>query len=214
MIDIHTHILPRIDDGSSSLDMSIEMLRQERSQGITKVVLTPHFYAAQNSPRVFLERRDRAYEQLLAAWTPELPELHLGAEVQYFDGICQMGGLSRLCMDGQTTLLLEMPFSPWSHQAVQDVLELNSRRDIQVILAHIERYCSYAPADVWDRFRDGGVLMQSNASFFLNWRTRRKALKMFQNGEIQFVASDCHNLTTRPPQLGPAWEYICKNTKR
>ena len=212
MIDIHTHILPQIDDGSKSLEMSVEMLRQERAQGISAVVLTPHFYAWQNSPEEFLDRRNRAYQRVLEVWTPELPELHLAAEVQYFDGICQMSGLNRLCMDAGETLLLEMPFSPWSRQAIQDVLELSG--EVRVILAHIERYFSYAPGDVWEELRDRGVLMQSNASFFLNWKTRRKAMKMYNNGEIRFVASDCHNLTTRPPELGPAWSYIQKNMKK
>ena len=208
MIDIHTHILPEIDDGSRSLDMSIEMLQEERKQGVSVVVLTPHFYASQNSPEVFLERRNRAYQQVLNVWTPELPELHLGAEVHYFDGICQMNGLNRLCMDGGETLLLEMPFHPWSRQMVQDVMELNSRSNIQVILAHIERYFSFAPADVWEPLRKCGVLMQSNADFFLDWKTRRKALKMYKNGEIHFLASDCHNMTARAPNLGEAMKYI------
>ena len=208
MIDIHTHILPRIDDGSKSLEMSMEMLRQERQQGVSVVVLTPHLYASENSPEVFLERRNRAYESVLDVWTPELPELHLGAEVQYFDGICQMDGLNRLCMDGGKTLLLEMPFHPWSRQMIADVRELSSRSNLQIILAHIERYFRFAPDEVWADFRDHGILMQSNTSFFLDWKTRRKAMKMYQNGEIQFLASDCHNLTTRPPNLGEIKKFI------
>lgn len=208
MIDIHTHILPEIDDGSKSLEMSLAMLQEERKQGVSVVVFTPHFYASQNSPEVFLERRNRAYQRVLDIWTPELPELHLGAEVQYFDGICQMQNLNRLCMDSGKTLLLEMPFHPWSRQMIADVLELSGRSNLQIILAHIERYFSFAPEGVWEKFRDRGILMQSNTSFFLDWKTRRKAVKMFRNGEIQFVASDCHNMSTRPPNLGEIKKYI------
>ena len=212
MIDIHTHILPGIDDGSPCVDMSLAMLREEKRQGVSAVVLTPHFYAFRNSPEEFLDRRNRAWQQLLDAWTPDLPELHLGAEVRYYEGICQLPELSRLCMDGGETLLLEMPFSPWSRQMVRDILELEGRS--RVILAHIERYFSFAPGEAWQLLREQGVAMQCNASFFLNWKTRRKALGMYRRGEVDFLASDCHNLTTRPPELGPAWEYIRKNTKQ
>ena len=208
MIDFHTHILPCIDDGSKSLEMSLEMLRREAEQGIEAVIFTPHFYAHQNSPEKFLSRRNRAYEKVLAALPSGMPELHLGAEVQYFDGICQVENLNRLCVDGGKNLLLEMPFSKWSHQVVQDALEIQSRPEIQVTLAHIERYFQFAEKEMWDELRKNGVLMQSNASFFLNWKTRRKAVRMYQDGLINLLGSDCHNLTTRAPNLGDALPYI------
>ena len=59
-IDFHTHILPGIDDGSASVEESIELLKAEAAQGITKVVATPHFYANYDSPERFLERRAKA----------------------------------------------------------------------------------------------------------------------------------------------------------
>ena len=64
MIDVHTHILPGIDDGSKSVEMSLEMLRILASQGVTTVVATPHFYATRNNPESFYEDRQRAREQL------------------------------------------------------------------------------------------------------------------------------------------------------
>ena len=211
MMDFHTHILPCIDDGSKSLEMSLQMLEAEAQQGITAVVFTPHFYAHQNSPERFLERRSRAYEKVLNALPSGMPELHLGAEVQYFDGICQVENLNCLCMDEGKNLLLEMPFHPWSRQMVQDVLELQSRMEIQVTLAHIERYFRFAEPRMWTVMRERGVLMQCNASFFLNWKTRRRAMQMLKKGEINLFGSDCHNLSTRPPNLGDALPYIRKS---
>ena len=208
MIDIHTHILPCIDDGSKSMEMTLEMLRIQARQGVTDVVLTPHFYADQNSPEEFLQRRNRAYAKVRRVLEPGMPRLHLGAEVQYFEGICQVDDLNRMCVDGGRYLLLEMPFSDWSRQMVSDAISLNSRSEIQVILAHIERYFRFTTPDVWQELREQGVWMQSNSSFFLNWKTRHRALNMFREGQIQFIASDCHNLTTRPPDLAQAWEYV------
>ena len=208
MIDLHTHILPGMDDGSKSTEESIAMLMEEKRQGIDQVVLTSHFYAQQNSPRDFLMRRTESYNRLKASLPCDAPILHLGAEVQYFEGICQIDDLKSLTFDGNGTLLLEMPFRPWPSWAVRDVMELSTRQDLRLILAHIERYTQYAPKDVWPMFREAGIRMQCNATFFLGWKTRRKALHMLRNKEIQFIASDCHNMSTRPPNLGDALTYI------
>ena len=64
MVDFHTHILPGIDDGSRKTEESLELLRLERKMGVDTVVLTPHFYADENCPARFLERRSRAWDRL------------------------------------------------------------------------------------------------------------------------------------------------------
>ena len=56
MLDIHSHILPKMDDGSSSVEESLNLLRTSAEQGITEIAATPHFYASQYSPQKFLER--------------------------------------------------------------------------------------------------------------------------------------------------------------
>ena len=213
MVDLHTHILPGMDDGSKSIRESISMLQEQVRQGVTQIVLTPHFYAYENSPEEFLRRRAASYERLRCSLPARMPELHLGAEVQYFEGICQMENIHTLCVDGNSVLLLEMPFRPWTSRTVMDVVELSRRADLQIILAHVERYSHWAPKEVWPLLRRSGVLMQSNADYFLDWKTRRKAVQMYRNGEIHFIASDCHNMTTRPPNLGKAMAYIQSRTR-
>ena len=77
------------------------------------------------------------------------------------------------------------------------------------MLAHIERYFGYQKRGMREELLNSGVLMQCNADFFLSWRTKRKALHMLREGEIHFVASDCHNMTSRPPtKLGEAMKVI------
>lgn len=199
MIDFHTHILPCIDDGSGSIGESLSLLRLEARQGVDTVVLTPHFYAGQVRPTQFLENRQRAWQQLKPYLWPELPRLYLGAEVQYFEGICDAAELPRLRIEGTELLLLEMPFSLWSNRVVRDVLELQGRRDIQVVLAHIERYLSMQPKGVWQELWEQGVWMQANVSFFRDWKTRRRAMGMLSRGQLQFLGSDCHNTKNRRP---------------
>lgn len=70
MTDMHCHILPGMDDGSRSAAESLSMLEASAAQGVDRIVATPHFYAGENSPEVFLSRREHAYERLKAVWRP------------------------------------------------------------------------------------------------------------------------------------------------
>ena len=202
MLDIHTHILPGMDDGSKSVEESLMMLREQARQGVDTVVCTPHFYAEQNDPAQFIARREAAWNQLKPELTPELPAIRLGAEVQYFTGISRVESVSRLRIQGTNLLLLEMPFSKWTDWAVEEAMELNSREDMQVILAHIERYLQWQPKDIVERMVDAGFLIQCNVEFFKHWRTKHKALRMLRDGQIHLIASDCHNMSSRKPNLG------------
>ena len=82
MIDIHSHILPGIDDGSQSVEESHALLALLREQGVETVVATPHFYADRNDPENFLRRRKEALARLDHGET-EMPRILLGAEVAY-----------------------------------------------------------------------------------------------------------------------------------
>lgn len=208
MIDIHTHILPGIDDGSRSVEESAAMLAASAAQGIACVAATSHFYAEENSPEQFLARRAGSAERLREAWQPNFPKLRLGAEVCYFEGIGRCEEVNSLCIEGTGLLLLEMPFCRWSDHVLHEVWELQTRPGITVLLAHIERYLRRQDEDVWRALAEWGVLNQCNASFFLNWRTRPKALRMLRSGRIHLLGSDCHNMDARPPRLGEALEVL------
>lgn len=207
MIDFHTHILPRIDDGSRSVEESLALLREESRQGVTDVLLTPHYYADEYSPLEFLRRRDRAWKALAEHLRPEDPRLRLGAEVQYFEGMTAVEDLRHLRIAGTKLLLLEMPFCPWSERMVEDILKLNDRPDTQIVLAHIERYLSMQPSGIWRRLREYGVLNQCNVSFFIHWQTRLRAMHMVSTGKIDFLGSDCHNMKHRRPNWDALPEY-------
>lgn len=208
MIDIHSHVLPGIDDGSKNTAESIRMLHALAWQGISYVAATPHFYPNENTPEEFLARRSDAAELLRQIWEPELPELLLGAEVYFFEGISTYQQLDKLCLSGTDLLLLEMPFVPWTERMVTELLALQQRYDITVVLAHIERYFHFAPRHIWDNLLESGVVMQCNATFFLSWKTRWKACHMLHQGKIHFLGSDCHNMSSRPPRLDEAMKAI------
>lgn len=205
MVDFHCHILPGVDDGSKSVEQSLQMLHLEQQQGVDAVILTPHFYADQTNPERFLEKREEAWQRLSAALEPGMPRFLMGAEVYYFDGMENVAQLPRLCIGDTGVLLLEMPFQPWNDRVIDTVLDMNSRSDMQVVLAHIERYFHLCrKKEYWQQLREGGVLMQVNCEFFQGFFNRKKAVKMFSQDEFQLIGSDAHNLTSRKPN----WELV------
>ncbi len=214
MIDFHSHILPGIDDGSASVEESLELLRMLSEQGVDTVVATPHFYPDRMSVETFLERRERAYAKLTEADLTGLPRIIPGAEVRYYDGIYRLRELELLCAGESRVLLLEMPFSRWSELTVKEVTALARSGRVTVVLAHIERYLSFQSPEAWERLFESGVLTQVNASFFTGFLTKRKALNMLGNRAIHVIGSDCHNLTTRAPIIGKASEVIEKRFGR
>ena len=208
MIDFHSHILPQIDDGSSGVKESLEMVDELSRQGVDTVISTSHYYATHRSPREFLDRRARAFEQLKERLPEDAPRILLGAEVLYFPGMSHMEELSSLCIEGTNILLLEMPFRPWTEHMIREVHDLARTGRFTLMMAHIERYYDDQPAAVWDDLLDEGVLMQSNAEFFLPFFAGRKALKLLREDRIHLLGSDCHNMTSRPPQMDEALRVI------
>lgn len=210
MIDWHSHILPAMDDGSKDVAESISMLEMQTSQGVETVIATPHFYANDESVAAFIERRAKAFETLKTQLGDRAPRIMLGAEVRYYQGISRLEGLRDLRIEGSKLLLLEMPMSVWTETMVRELVELSGKNGIRIVLAHVERYLKLQKRSVWERILDSGIMMQVNASFFASVASKRKAITLLQDGMIQFLGSDCHNLTTRPPILGKAFEVIRK----
>jgi len=162
--------------------------------------------------RVFRDVQEvgMALEKLSPELTGDMPKIRLGAEVLYYSGISKLEGLSRFCIEGTRFLLLEMPFSVWNEHIVKEVLELSCSGEFHLILAHVERYLPDMPKELFRQLLEYDVIMQSNASFFLNFGTKRKALRMLRDGEIHLIGSDCHNMKSRQPKLDAARAVISK----
>ena len=210
MIDWHSHILPGLDDGSKDVAESVSMIGMQASQGVETVIATPHFYANDETVDSFLSRRSKAMEALKPQLPENAPRILLGAEVRYYQGISRLEGLKKLTVEGSKLLLLEMPMGVWTESMVRELVELSGKSSVRIVLAHVERYMKQQKQSVWDRIIESGILMQVNASFFFFFTSKRKALNLLQNGVVQFVGSDCHNITTRPPMLGKALTVIRK----
>ena len=211
MIDIHSHVLPGIDDGSSDITMSLTMLKESRRQGVTDMFLTPHFYADMNDPQKFLQKRQDAAQALseyLESNPEAFPRCILGAEVHYFRGIGKSEDISKLTLGRSRYILLEPTFRTWTPAFLEDVRILRDEQDLKVVIAHIERYLDQDKHLVRELLEEEDVYIQSNSEAFLERWSRKKVLKMLEGGKIHFLGSDCHNLTERRPNLRESRKVI------
>ena len=208
MIDFHSHILPGIDDGSKDVEESLKLLEMLQQQGIDTVVATPHFDPDKESVKDFLVRRQISFENLKPQLPVQTPVILLGAEVAYYEGISHLDELSKLCIGNSGILLLEMPMAKWSQFVWNELKALSTVKGYTIIIAHIERYMNAQTSEMWKRLRELGILIQVNAGFFNRFGSRRKALKMLLNGQINVIGSDCHNIDSRPPCMEQAFGII------
>lgn len=196
---------------------SVEMLIEQAKQGIEHVVATPHFYADSDTPERFLSRRRDAELRLREELKkhPGLPEVSVGAEVYYFRGISDSDKLLDLTFGNKRFILLEMPEAIWTESMFAEIEQIYRKQGIVPIIAHIDRYIGlFQNRGIAERLRAMPVLVQANAGFFLRPMTRHLALRMLSRDQIQLLGSDCHNMTGRPPKLGPAFQVIEKHLGR
>ena len=200
-----------LDDGSDGVDTSLAMLRREAEQGVTAVCATSHYYAKHSSIPAFCERRAEALERLSAVLTEDLPWVLPAAEVAYFPRMEEQD-LTPLCIQGTRTLMLEMPFSDWTGLQLETVeaLVLDCRYD--VVLVHPERFCfSKSNKHKLEKLAELPIGLQVNAGSLLRWGTRRLALDLLQMAQYPLLGSDCHNLTSRPPNLKEGRKVVMLN---
>lgn len=218
MTDLHTHILPGMDDGARDADTSLAMLRMAGEQGVDTVVLTPHFYRDCENAAHFLSRRARAEEQLerrLEQEPPEardrLPRMLRGAEVAWGPNLAAWRELPKLCIEGTRLLLLELPSTPWDDGMLGQLYGLPGKTGLMPVIAHLERYLKTQRRDQIREILGMGFPIQVSAETLLRPLMRRRALRMLREGSAHLIASDCHNTSSRPPNLGAAMEQAARH---
>ena len=214
LIDFHTHVLPGIDDGSRSMEDTLSMLRMEKEQGVAHVVATPHFYPQSDKPERFLARRAAAVERLEEALAddPSLPRVTVGAEVHYFRGISSTDILPELSIGKGRYILIEMPSGIWSDTMYNELEGIYSKKGLIPIIAHIDRYISrFSAGKIMRRLEEMPVLIQANAEFFRQRSTAGLAMKMLRQEQIHLLGTDCHNLSSRKPNMADAVASIQKH---
>lgn len=210
ILDIHSHILPGVDDGAKDIASSIELLKMMRDQGITAVVATPHFYASEDNLEEFTTQINSSYNRLKAAIDGiGLPEIYLGAEVYYFRGIRRSSSIRSLCIEGTNYLLLELPYRAIDNSTIEDIVEIHSNYNIIPIIAHIERYYKEKGfKQLLELVKDGVVYAQVNAASLLQPPFSKIIQKLMKKGYISFIATDAHSPEMRPPFMDLALKEV------
>lgn len=217
MTDLHTHVLPGMDDGAKTVEESLALLRMEREQRVDTVVLTPHFYRDRENPKRFLRRR-RESAVLLAERLVELseeereslPRLILGSEVAWAPNLADWEELPELCIGNTQNLLLELPFAPWTDRMIGQIYDLMGRTGITPVLAHLERYIKIQRPEYIREVLDLGVPVQVSSSVLLRTLSRGSVLKMIRQQQAHLLASDCHNTASRVPDVKLALDVVRK----
>lgn len=194
LTDLHTHILPGIDDGAKDVNRSVEILLAEKISGVERVALTPHFYPLRQELDAFLEKRQEAFEKLQLAWDPEtMPQLRLGAEVHYSSALADMD-LRSLTLGQSNYLLLELSNTTVPAH-IEQILKIVMEQGITPILAHIERCCYFCeePARLV-KLVEMGALAQVSALALARTKANKFADICLQKGVAQIIASDVHGV--------------------
>ena len=215
MIDIHAHILPGVDDGSPSMEASVEMARLALESGVRAMIATPHCdlpgegcVAARDIPL----RVDILTQALREANLPL--RIYRGMEIFGTPETAARLKSGALCTLASSRYpLIEFPFSDYGQQATE-ILRSVRRLGLRPIVAHPERY-AYTQAEptllnTWVKI---GCLLQINRGSMLGRfgeRAETLAHRMLERGFVSFVASDAHSPTIRTPWMRDAAAFLLR----
>lgn len=194
--DIHSHLIPKVDDGSHSYDVSLKCIQRMAELGYTKICLTPHFqtYKFRNDEDDILKRAEKL-RQVLADNKIDM-ELIVGGEYLVDNGFRERMEANKFLKMNGTYLLIEFSFN----QAILGVSELVfelQKLGHEVILAHPERYIYFHEhPEIPKTLKDQGVYFQSNINSFVGFygkSTLNESYKYITNGWTDFLGTDIHN---------------------
>ena len=219
VVDVHTHVLPGLDDGAEKMAVSYRMLQRSYKQGVRKIIATPHYtaYHWRTDP----QQIEKLVEKLAAHAKRVMPELKLysGQEIQYFDGMVdRLREGKLLTLAGSRYVLTEfLPTSPWSQ--IQGAVRELTMAGYLPVLAHIERYqCLRQKGRLEELIKEGAYLQMNYGSLTKLthfWKIRERldrrwCRKVLLDGYISFLGTDMHGNRHRVPNSAGAIAWIRK----
>ncbi|GGF96473.1 tyrosine-protein phosphatase [Paenibacillus aceti] len=212
MIDIHSHILPFIDDGATDWNEAIEMAQQAIADGITKIVATPHHAngrynnTAPEINKYVVEFNTRIHDLNMNL------EVLPGQEVRVYDNLLDDWKNGQLeSLNHSKYLLLELPSSSVPSYVEEFIYEL-SLMGLQVIIAHPERNAEIAnDPTILQNMIDNGALGQLTAQSLtgeFGKKLQKLSLDLCHKNLVQLIASDAHDTVRRPFGLSKAYQMI------
>lgn len=214
MIDMHNHILQGVDDGSKSLEESINLVKKARAHGMTGLVLTPHYMkGAMDTSVHILKERFETLQEALKAENIDIP-LYLGHEL-YLDPRLIDDLKEEKCMsiNKGAYVLMELPLKSDVHRLEAFVHELKIA-GYKPILAHPERYAFvHKDINAISTLIDDGVAMQMNMSSLKGYygkTVKKVARKMVKRGWVHCIGSDVHREKSSVLDIKHPLKYLRK----
>jgi len=218
MVDIHSHIIPGIDDGAKNMEMTLEMLKNAEREGTTEIIATPHYLLEYGEATIKeVKNHVKKINELLEDEKIDV-KIYSGQEVYFTEKIIEdyMNGEIGTLNDSRY-MLIEFPMEKFNENIFDIIYELQVR-DIIPIIAHPERYKPFmkTPALIND-FINQGYLFQVNAGSIqgkFGENVRKTADIFLKNHIYNFMGSDAHNITNRNTGLKDALDLLNKDMNR
>ena len=213
-IDMHSHILPEIDDGSRDMEQTINMLKIAYEEGIRTMVATSHYYQGRyEEPAEVLREKLKNVKDNIADTLPEM-ELLLGCEIYYSHQSTNLlkKGIIPTIADSRYILVEFSPLAEYRY--LKNGLQELILEGYSPILAHVERYENVAKnMDRVMELIDMGVYIQVNSMSITGemGRTYQEMTKrLLKNLCVHIVATDAHNIRSRSPRMKKCFDIVCK----
>lgn len=206
VIDVHSHILPGIDDGARDWEQSCEMLDIAWKQGIRTIIATPHFMPRGKNPEVSVIKEAAEKLQEYAKRKGYDMQILTGNEIYYHDEVPELLEKGRILTMADSSYVL-VEFSPMDdYRYIRNSLATLQAEGYSPIIAHVERYANLCkkPFDRIQELRDMGVLIQVNASTIerkMGWKMQLLVMSMIKKKLVDLIGTDAHSSGSRSPQI-------------
>ena len=188
MIDLHSHLLPGVDDGSPSVTKSVPVLERFAAQGVEILVLTPHLLASKAAQAPYARHLELLAE--LRASAPAGPELRLGWEIMLDEPNVDLRA-RQLGLGESTAVLVEFPRVAVPARAAVELSRIRASGVVPV-LAHPERYWGCTPQKVGEWRAAGAVIQMDVASLTRHGTIAALSRALLADGLVDCLSSDNH----------------------
>jgi protein-tyrosine phosphatase len=202
MIDLHTHLLPGIDDGAKSMEEALQMIKEGRDIGITAICTTPHLSThfkktkTEKVVETFLKLQEKVAQEKIDS------HIYLGSEIDLREDLGSMKDLPCFFLNHtRKYLFLELPLGEFPSFTERILFSLLIE-GLSPILAHPERSLNQEiDFERLEKLKDSGILIQLNAGSLLGGfgkKVQKSALKLLEKDLVDLLASDAHDSNNRP----------------
>lgn len=210
--DMHCHVLPGVDDGPSTIEESIAVLREAKRQGVSAMIVTPHFHPGRYM--VSAHQVHQTIEWVREELADKGIDIRLipGQECYYYSGLLrELDAGNVLTMGGTEYVLVEFEPSVL-YSIIQHAVRELFGSGYRPIVAHYERYqCLNGREDRLEELRSQGAMLQINFDRLLDkegFFRRNQWRRLLREGFVDFLGSDTHGMGFRPLHIKQAVAWM------